>query len=903
MSDLQIETEEEADWINGRIRRSTPSLASTVHPQVRDILSDETLAGSRMGEAMIRAHKLQLDLHSQQERAYHDLLNRRGESIDLPVLKDREAPGTDQHKGADLFSQAAFRIAAELSRAGVQDQTTLLQKAPIWSSPSLWTAILRYAQLPYAMLHRALSHSARVAAAQVAEQTTADDPQTTGYSLPKEVEGDKIDEWIIRNEKYMRARLILDAPSAESGLVRQADEDIDLLGIDNDSSHWQHYMVGLGRDGPQIFGSSGNPEGAIAIDRPIKAELPGLLILDELRQSRIKINTLASFIRRFDAMTAGILKGLDWTNVIVAGGLPLAVLTSVTNEQAEQYQGSDIDLYLHGLNAKQATAKLQEIEKIYSANLPIDDKTGENIEFAVIRNSQTVTFVPERYSSRRVQVILKLCANPMAVLLNFDLDQVGLAYDGTEVYMLPRTARAIITSYTVFTMDLIHGSFLSSRKATQDQRVFKYASRGFGLRFLPSYIEALPQVPTTERTSMDPDVDESTLSRDILHVTLREERARVGWWLARKTNDGYIWGRNAEEVIPLKELDSRYALSPELAERSSLSGWQHFMRYVALWEFGQMGYCKVGLSESDFGAHEYEDDPLGYQDGPHVAWHANSSLEEVRTAVEGYVQREEDTFKENMGAFGIQVPDSAAESGNTALYSDAFSHSLVTFVHLPRNFREYAMGVLADSPSSLSDVTLPGAPSHRPDLRWYNAEQMASSRTDADFACSYWILHGSNKDGELTPNWQLVNREVDEIHETLHAFRHGHRHLRADPSIRNKQTARCVSRRLVRPTERMERKAFTAWVCTRAHKNLGWYEERTDWSTLDAPRWMVFRRFELTTDEAEADDSEYYTLQDYDDSDDRLKQPPQTAATADRASPGVAVSRSSGSVSNFGRII
>ncbi|KAK0542905.1 hypothetical protein OC846_006595 [Tilletia horrida] len=416
-------------------------------------------------------------------------------------------------------------------------------------------------------------------------------------------------------------------------------------------------------------------------------------------------------------------------------------------------------------------------------------------------------------------------------------------------------------------MDLIHGSFLSPRKATQDQRVFKYALRGCGLRFLPSYIAALPQVPLSEATCMDRNVDESSLPRDILHVTLREERARVGWWLAQQANKGYIWGKYFRYSITMRELNSRSGVSPELAERSSLSGWQHFARHVALWEYAQMGYFSCPLREFDF-PQVYEADPLCYQDGPQFAWKPGMDLAELRSAAEYYSRAEEDHFEWNVKAFGIQYQAPMAEDTQqgsdteqrsphlaprltiqrailgTSL-EEAFSKPLVAFVHLPRNFREYAEVTLAQSPSRFADVTLPEAPCHKPNQYRYTAyeEPAAIRESDKEFVLSYWILPGS-EDGRLTPYWQLVNRETDEIHEIVHAFRCGHRAI-SYMSVyeRNAETCRHASRRLVRPTERSERDAFKAWACTRAQWYEGnIYEDMASWVVLDVPRWLVFGR-------------------------------------------------------------
>lgn len=47
------------------------------------------------------------------------------------------------------------------------------------------------------------------------------------------------------------------------------------------------------------------------------------------------------------------------------------------------------------------------------------------------------------YPTKRIQIVLKLVKHPREILLNFDLDPCAMGYDGSEVYMLPRAARAL----------------------------------------------------------------------------------------------------------------------------------------------------------------------------------------------------------------------------------------------------------------------------------------------------------------------------------------------------------------------------------------------------------------------------------------------------------------------------
>ncbi|KAE8213246.1 hypothetical protein CF327_g3198 [Tilletia walkeri] len=875
-------------------------LASTTHPQVRDILSDDQLAGSRLGEAMIRVIDIQLRLHAEQDLKYREMIDERDEDIVLPVTRpgsgdgdDNVLPaGSDGQQPPTLFAHAAARVAIELGKASEEEARTIAKRVPLVASPAFKTALFNFVRFPYAVLSQAL----RFASTAV---TTGD---AGGGGTNREAE--TIDEWIIRNEKYMRARLVLDQAREDEPIASSDDPSPSLtqLGIDKSASHWKQFMVGLGRDGQSVFSGTGDAKGAsnstIRIQRPDKADLPGLLLLDHHRKDAIEINTLSAFQDRFDSMTLGALKGLDWSNVLVAGGIALGALTGTTDEEARKSEGSDIDLYLYGLTVDQANAKLQEIEKVFLVNLPVDKDTGMQIKHAILRNSQTITFVPERYPFRRVQVVLKLCPNPMAILLNFDLDQVAIGYTGDEVWMLPRASRALVTGFTTFTMDLIHGSFLAPRKASQDRRIFKYGKRGYGLRFLPSYIATLRTVPLDERTTTERDMPEESLPRDELHVTLREERARVSWWLAQRNQ---IFKMPFEKrYIQMVDVDCRTANSGELAERSSLSCWQLFVRHVALWELAQLGYFNLSDEEESWVEDAYSDDPLSYQDGPDFRWDENFTLASLETAVKQANDRDVDQLEESLRALEIlpslwrnyrMPPDEykALIKSNTEKFlnerlplkrsilasslREAFKEPLVTMLHLPKNLRAHVEVQLKGSFTRFADVTKDGAPSHQPVPEWVTPEQAVTIRSDSEAVLSYWIHGPDPKRSQATesghtldidaatviaPHWQLVSRKTDEVNEILHAFRRANRDLNVEVHLRNWSARRQVSRRLVRPTERSERDAFTRWVYTRTPEFTGWYGETEEWTMLQVPRWYVFHRFELTPEGVRAHDDDSF---------------------------------------------
>lgn len=47
------------------------------------------------------------------------------------------------------------------------------------------------------------------------------------------------------------------------------------------------------------------------------------------------------------------------------------------------------------------------------------------------------------YPLKRVQIVLKLVKSTKEVLLNFDLDVCSMGWDGQELWLLPRAARAL----------------------------------------------------------------------------------------------------------------------------------------------------------------------------------------------------------------------------------------------------------------------------------------------------------------------------------------------------------------------------------------------------------------------------------------------------------------------------
>ena len=225
----------------------------------------------------------------------------------------------------------------------------------------------------------------------------------------------------------------------------------------------------------------------------------------------------AQFAFNWRVFTLDALAGLDWGGVVAAGGSVLACattdappgpLTGRMRDTARQLlcrakvagvdtaltscpaflelhgrdapgnlAVADIDLWLCGLTAEEAAAKVAHIGAVLTANAA---KRGATVMAA--RTAHTFTFF-SAYPFRCVQVVNALFPSAAAPLLDFDLDCCALAFDGQRVLALPRALAAATARVNVLRAGL------EPRGLRSFTRAKKYAARGFALA-LPTEVAA-----------------------------------------------------------------------------------------------------------------------------------------------------------------------------------------------------------------------------------------------------------------------------------------------------------------------------------------------------------------------------------------------------------------------------
>ncbi|KAE8228969.1 hypothetical protein CF326_g6081 [Tilletia indica] len=212
---------------------------------------------------------------------------------------------------------------------------------------------------------------------------------------------------------------------------------------------WHPWLFGLSRDWQSSFGALDEPSHIYSRQRP-----KGLKMFDQYVRSSVCINSLPVFQHIFQEATANILRGMCFDNVVIAGG----IVSACVNHRADAgvvSPTSDVDVFLYGVGAEAANAKVLAIETTLRSNVSDFDS-----HYRVERTINTISFVPiaKDGAFRKIQIILRLFTNIGEVLASFDFDQTAIGFDGSEVWMEMRAVRALICGYSFITAKMLRST-------------------------------------------------------------------------------------------------------------------------------------------------------------------------------------------------------------------------------------------------------------------------------------------------------------------------------------------------------------------------------------------------------------------------------------------------------------
>jgi len=80
-----------------------------------------------------------------------------------------------------------------------------------------------------------------------------------------------------------------------------------------------------------------------------------------------------TFLARFHQRTGGMLRDIDWSNLIVIGGMVLACLTADDEEYRRNYRGTDVDIYVVGLHGQAFKDRVAELVESLPQSPAVDD--------------------------------------------------------------------------------------------------------------------------------------------------------------------------------------------------------------------------------------------------------------------------------------------------------------------------------------------------------------------------------------------------------------------------------------------------------------------------------------------------------------------------------------------------
>ncbi|KAJ7020989.1 hypothetical protein C8F04DRAFT_1274306 [Mycena alexandri] len=339
-----------------------------------------------------------------------------------------------------------------------------------------------------------------------------------------------------------------------------------------------------------------------------------------------------------------------------------------------------------------------------------------------------------------------------------------MGWDGSNVWMLPRAARALETGCNTFTMNLVHGHYLSERHASQPLRIFKYADKGYGVRILPSYVSSLVQTEGSES------------------IDINGLAAAAHLWV----NNLFVAWRESHH-IRYSDLDDNWPT------RSCLTGFSLFMRHVAYWK---MALEKNEILDEPTWAYvsyedTYDDNPDNVLNHPAFIWNDSFQLQAFRNHIPQTNHREVAAWMRpdvtgRLRGHGVIHGDELdqAQRVSCAPRMDVLlgaTHDIKTSVLLPWDFAVHANTFVSEVLNEL------GVQHEAPILT--PAVQSADNAppNEPKEGLFMWTITSKLM-------WQQQDRRIDELFEVLKAFCRVNTPIQADQRMQ----AECLERELAR---------------------------------------------------------------------------------------------------------
>ena len=213
------------------------------------------------------------------------------------------------------------------------------------------------------------------------------------------------------------------------------------------------------------------------------------------------IRDLNQFQALFVKQYSRYFSAVKFDNILIAGGCVTGVLF-----QQHSFLENDVDIFIYGLNQKQADMKVKQlIQQIYQSykddllsqylkkinNEGMNRQSLTNEEIAmVLAENPSINNIRNRYclslefDNLKIQIIFRLYRSISEILHGFDLGSSAIGYDGKQVYF---------TSLSRFSYEYLSNIVDTTRRSTTyEHRLEKYYQRGFQIILPYLDIKKLP---------------------------------------------------------------------------------------------------------------------------------------------------------------------------------------------------------------------------------------------------------------------------------------------------------------------------------------------------------------------------------------------------------------------------
>jgi hypothetical protein len=169
------------------------------------------------------------------------------------------------------------------------------------------------------------------------------------------------------------------------------------------------------------------------------------------------------FNMQFSKKTYDLLTYMNWTNVVVAGG---SIVNIITNSESKL---NDIDLFVYGLDKDKGLTKIDHIIN------SIKQKSSDlNYETRVYMNEHVINiYVFDTKKLLQVQIILRLYDTLVQIMVGFDVDCCCVCWNGKKIQTTQRGLYAL--------KHRVNLASLTRRSPSYENRLIKYSARGFNV--------------------------------------------------------------------------------------------------------------------------------------------------------------------------------------------------------------------------------------------------------------------------------------------------------------------------------------------------------------------------------------------------------------------------------------